>query len=68
MSDGMAAMSDGMSDERVRNQKPRHLPEQSRRNNCPSALNRQTARFRRAQDCRNASGGLSDERDRRRKK
>ena len=48
MSDGTAAMSDGMSDERVRNQKPRRLPEQSRRNNCPSALNRQTARFRRA--------------------
>jgi hypothetical protein len=44
----MDAMSDAMSDERVRNQKERRPPQHLPRNSGPSTLNRLTARFGRA--------------------
>jgi hypothetical protein len=45
MSDAMAAKSTDTSDERVRNQQRRRLPEQLPRNSGPSALGRLSARF-----------------------
>ena len=45
MSDAMAAKSAATSDERVRNQQRRRLPEQLQRSSSPSALNRLSARF-----------------------
>jgi hypothetical protein len=48
MNGAMVAMSDAMSDERVRNQKELRPPQRLRRNSGRSALNRLTARFQRA--------------------
>lgn len=45
MSDAMAAKSTATSDERVRNQQRRRLPEQLQRSSSPSPLNRPSARF-----------------------
>ncbi len=44
-SDAMAAKSTATSDERVRNQQRRRLPERLQRSSSPSPLNRLLARF-----------------------
>ena len=48
MNGAMDAMSDVMSDERVRNQKERRPRQHLRRNSGPSALDRLSARFEQA--------------------
>ena len=73
MSDAMAAKSTATSDERVRNQQRRRLPEQLHRSSGPSALNRLIARFdeRREIAMRPAGQAMSetaDERNRRKRK